>query len=296
MNERIFVLGGTGNSAQIDFADVLPDAGVTEWVRSPTSLPSLLRGHTAVLHGPRLFVLGGSEVTTLSARILVSTITPTGSLTPFERNPVDLPFPMSGHASVVIGDQLLLIGGYAQTPSAYARIASVYLADFTSDGGVGAWRALSALPAGRSEHDVAVIGDTVFCAGGTDSADAGVADLFAATFSSSTLSAWRSVGSLNGPLWNHQLVSVDDRLHLFGGNGPVGPQFTVQTSSLDDAGVLSSWSFGTPMMFPRGSPSVVRLGARLFVISGRVPGPLEAPALDVEVFGIEPTGALRRLP
>lgn len=86
-----------------------------------------------------------------------------------------LPEPVMFGEAVAVDDWVFVVGGRAQVFGGTAS-SRVYAAQAAADGALGAWTEVTALPVGRTNHELASVGDYLVVIGGADSAggDAGV--------------------------------------------------------------------------------------------------------------------------
>lgn len=139
----VFLVGGAGGDgasvATIVSARFGEDGELSAFEVQATSLPSARRHAAAVVHRDHLLVVGG-QATTDVANVLSCPVGATGAVGSC-RETTPLPVPRSRHRAVLHEGRLYVVGGRSKDGR------TVYVGDVSEDGGVGAWRATSELPA-----------------------------------------------------------------------------------------------------------------------------------------------------
>lgn len=150
----IFAIGGIETqpglaSAYVWRAEILADGVLSAWTEV-TPLPEGRSHHSSFIHGRTLFVLGGLDGSGVGfpsrtyLDYLWADIAEDGSLSDWTR--VSLPFGASTQSAIVLGDRVVLLGGFDEDISV---VDTVRAAPITG-GTLGAWETLSPLPFARA--------------------------------------------------------------------------------------------------------------------------------------------------
>ena len=106
----------------------------------------------------------GAEGNPVQSDVFVATIGKDGAIS--QAHPTaPLPTPTCFGEAVAVDDYVFVAGGRAQVFGANGTTA-VYASHVASDGSLGAWQAVAALPMGRTNHELAVVGDYLVLTGG----------------------------------------------------------------------------------------------------------------------------------
>ena len=103
----------------------------------------------------------GNPVTT---DVFVAAIGSAGAIAP-ARPTTALPMPVTFGEAVAVDDFLFVVGGRGQVFGAPGT-TSVLAAEILDDGSLAPWQTLGALPLGRTNHELALVGDYLVVAGG----------------------------------------------------------------------------------------------------------------------------------
>lgn len=282
-NERFWLIG----RHQTVEGRIVSDGGLDGWdnyaTRSPSFVTSKMRGE---VNGDVAYLVGGATSTGPSDDVLTASLHG-GELGPFTPARA-LPLPLQSHATLIAGGDLIVVGGFGQSPFTFEHVATVLAARILPDGGLEPWRTLNPLPSPRAGHAVGLIRDQLYCIGGETGLDASIPDVVVATLVDGGLGPWRSLPPIARGRTGHAVFARDDNLIVFGGNSGGVDFFDVQIAEFD-GGVLSGWHFGPPMRLTRSTPTLVTSGNDLHVLGGR-----RDPFLSPERYLLLPSGELQR--
>jgi N-acetylneuraminic acid mutarotase len=171
-NGRLYILAGWNGFSQHDdvyFAEIEADGTIGSWIGT-TSLPEArAHGYTAVVHDGAIYFIGGTTATnpaTLHRNVYYAAIQPTGEVGAWTETAA-LPVGLEAHTSVVVGDDIFVIGGHRQpTYPGYAMTDKVLKAHINPDHTLGAWTECCTLPEPLCHHSSLVLGDRVYVIGG----------------------------------------------------------------------------------------------------------------------------------
>eukprot|EP00667_Euglena_gracilis_P023231 EG_transcript_26180 len=197
-------------------------------------LPPARWGHSAVLHGTRLLVFGGTDGQLYHNDVLAFELQPpvphfAGLLA--VTNPDDSPSPRVCHTAVLLEDRMVVVGGMtsaALAPAGSSFANDVHLFDCRSNTWSGALRVAGQPPAPRARHTAVVHRNQVVLLGGHDDRQT-FSDLHLLTISKDgTLAHWSGAIVVNHgvppPLAGHTACLHGDGLVVYGGlAGDGGP-------------------------------------------------------------------------
>lgn len=104
----------------------------------------------------------GDDGNPASAEVFVASLDGTGV-----RPTTPLPVPVIFGEAVAVDDWVFVAGGRAQVFGGTAS-TKVYASQATADGSLGAWTEVAALPIGRTNHELVLVGDYLVVLGGAD--------------------------------------------------------------------------------------------------------------------------------
>ncbi|MFN3432323.1 MAG: kelch repeat-containing protein, partial [Candidatus Sericytochromatia bacterium] len=117
LGRHLYVLGGihgTRPTWDVERATILPDGRLGPFTAVPgLALSHARAGHTSVVVGDRLYVIGGRDGAGFLGSVEHAPIGPDGHLGPFSPTPgVDLATPRGIATSALVGQYLYVIGGH----------------------------------------------------------------------------------------------------------------------------------------------------------------------------------------
>lgn len=265
---------------------IVSDGGLDGWDNYTIPSPSAVSSKSSsAVNGDLVYLVGGATSTGPSDAVLTASLSD-GVLRAFTSTRA-LPLPLQSHATIVARGDLIVVGGFGQSPFTFEHVANVYAARIQPDGGLEPWRTLTPLPSPRAGHALGIVGDQLYCIGGETGLDASIPDVAVATLVDGGLGPWRSVAPITRGRAGHTVFSRDGDLILFGGTAGGVDFFDVQIAEFD-GGVLSGWHFGPPMRLTRATPALVTSGNDLHVLGGR-----RDSSLSPERYLLLPSGELQ---
>ncbi|PJA11829.1 MAG: hypothetical protein COX66_18825 [Elusimicrobia bacterium CG_4_10_14_0_2_um_filter_63_34] len=190
-----------------------------------------------------------------------------------------LPAARHAHASAISGGRLYAAGGVVSgTPS-----AEVWRADILNNGTLGAWTAMTPLPAARESHALLAWGGRLYAIGGFEGA--AKADVYWTTLDSNgNVGEWTAAQPLPGARYRHGAAVHNGFLYVFGGDNGVFPQSSVYSAAIGADGTLGSWSAQTALPSARAGHAVAVSSGRVF-ISGGLGAGLETTVWRADLSG-----------
>jgi hypothetical protein len=172
----VYVVGGADSTNaprdSVLYATASSTGAVGGWTNT-TVLPASLAFAAAVVATPAnspvtgtsyLYVLGGDSTASGKpvATVYVGTLTATGAVTSWNTTTA-LPAPVHSCGAVIFNGNVYVAGG---SGSGNGPVATVYRAAIQSDGALGAWQTLTALPFARSYFGFGLNGTFLYAFGG----------------------------------------------------------------------------------------------------------------------------------
>ena len=291
----VYVIGGndgTAALASVERAPLASDGTLGAFAVLPdVHLASARYGHTAVVIGNGLYVVGGTDGANALASVERAEIAPDGTLSPFAAVAgVQLATARSNHASVVIGDLLYVLGGTgAPGPLASVEIATIFpdgqLSTFTTVAGL-------ALPKRATTPTAFVLGDYVYVVGGKDDSGNILGTSLATIHPDGSLGGFADASSATqaGYRFGHTTELVGNHLYVIGGTAQATGN--VQCVAIDVGGALGTFTAtSVGLTTARAEQSTVVLGKYLYVIGGS-----GSAASSIERVTINDDGSLSTLP
>ncbi|MGN6106798.1 MAG: hypothetical protein ACTHU0_16945, partial [Kofleriaceae bacterium] len=234
----VYVLGG-GNTTVVERAAIQPDGSLGPFATVPgLALVTPRIGQTAVVIGSWLYVVGGVDPREITSTPLSSieraAIQPDGSLGPFSLVSSALVRARGGHASVLIGDALFVIGGNA-TAGTIDILRNVERAAIQSDGTLGSFAVVPGveLVTPRHRYAAVLLGNVLYAIGGLGAA------MPLASVERATVNPDGSIGPfstapgivLSGTRAGHTSAGIGNSLYVLGGSDSA-PSRTVESARL----------------------------------------------------------------
>lgn len=248
---RLYVIGGGDNIGvafdEILSAEVLPNGELSAWTQIET-LPEPRTKHAAVIHGDRLFILGGMT-SGPEASVIISSFRANGSITPPMIAPGMNPTlgqARRSHSGVGLSDRLLVFGG----DDASTTLSSAESAPIAGLEDVGPWRAVDALPERLRGIAAAAQDANVFALGGARdfATQDSIAEGWSARMdlqSGALREGWRALGAFDVARSGAGALVHGPYLYLLGGYsaGARGYLGDVQRARITADGLLDGgWS------------------------------------------------------
>lgn len=258
---RLHVFGGWSGAAATDtaFHAALDRNGAPgEWEPGPR-LPVALERPAAVAHGDRVYLIGGDDgVSAALDAVLGGTVAPSGAVEGWEALSAVLPAPRVGHAAVVVGDHVFVMGGATAIGGGAQR--AVLVSALGPDGPTG-WSTTSALASLAPAASAVTDGTRIWLASG---ATLQVAEVGAG----GALGAWEALPDIDGAAPSLELARSAGALFAIGGLASGVGRDDVFAAELDGAGDLGAWAPRPVLPGPRFGHRIVATDAHLVVTGG----------------------------
>jgi hypothetical protein len=282
----LYVLGGSGGSGPLDsieraFLNADSTIGSFDPV-AETALTTARSGHTSVVVGTTLYVIGGTGSAGPLSSVERAAIHPDGSLGSFALVPsTSLAVARTGQAGVIVGNSLYVIGG-AQGDG--MKLSSIERAVIQPDGTLGPFAIIPevALATARSDLACEVIGNWLYVIAGAAANSVRLGDVERAviqpdgTLGPFTLVAGRQLVTVRS---SHRSLVLGDGLYVLGGTGSGGVSQSVERAPITADGSLAPFATvpGVTLSTPRTGLAIATVGTSLYVLGGNDGnGPLRA--------------------
>jgi hypothetical protein len=227
---HIYVFGGTGTGgvqlSSIEYAPINSDGTLGTWTVLG-NLTSTRSSHTSVVHRGYVYIIGGLVGGTRQSLVEMASISNTGSISEW-RSTTSLPAARNGHASVVAGSYLYVIG----SDGTGAASDSVQYAYIGADGTLSAWRDAANLSSGRYDHGAYSYGGYIYILGGFVSSTRTATGEYAHINSDGSLGRWTATTNLETSRSDHPTVAYRGYIYNLAGLGVTG-NTTVNRASID---------------------------------------------------------------
>ena len=291
VGDHIYVIGGQQQAGAytplVERATRLADGSLSAFAAA-SELVTARRSAGCVVIGESLYVVGGQiarDPNDFTGSVERAPLLEDGSLGPFEAVTSSLQAPRARHATLVIDDELLVLGG---TTAANYVEASVERAPIADDGSLGAFETLPfALVAPRRDMSALRLDDTLYVIGGTEAPES----LEAAPLANGSLAGPFATlpFPLAAPRRGHTAEIVDNHVYLFGGHAPSGQ--TTERLSLQAGGGLGAFTaYRDDDAVRRARLTSVVLGDFVYLIGGVTTG--TAPTAQIARAPIAKDGTL----
>lgn len=165
----LYVVGGYSTSsplADVQVARLAGDAGIGRWDAS-APLPSTRHAHGAAANGSFVYVTGGASGAGMgeapSDTVYFGVLRGDGRVDSWTTSPRGFSTKRGGHASIVHGNRLYVLGGLSDQN---AYLSDVQVARLNPDGTIAAWSFTESFAQGRFAHAAVAFGDFLYVLGG----------------------------------------------------------------------------------------------------------------------------------
>lgn len=264
---RVFFAGGTqGGSSNTPaiYSAPIDSSGVIGTFTAASTLPNSLNMAQVVVTKNRIYLIGGSIVTTPTASTWFATINSDGTLGSWSAGPT-LPVTITHSSSFITKNRVYLVGGLVSgSPS-----AAVYSAPIDVSGVIGTWVAETTLPITCYLAAVAVIKNRVYLIGGYQSGTT-VASIYQTTINTDgTLGTWSlSASALPGVLNSTQVVVTRKKLFVIAGTPGSNYSPYIYAAPINTDGSLGTFTSSATLPVAVSSHRVVVTSSRLYIIGG----------------------------
>jgi len=232
IKNRVYLIAGNSVNGLSSDVDVVT-AGMDGAVGTPIKVGQLQfarMGHTSLVVGRYLYVFGGTGGG--PQYVERAMIDNDGRLGAFEvAQGVTVQTPRNGHASVIVGNYVYLIGGSSGTGS---DLDSIERAQIDNNGDLGPFEQVAGrqLLAGRTRFSIAVSGTKLFIIGGQRNGSPIENVERAELRPDASIGDFEPAGSLAMARAGHVSTVVGDTVYVFGGENSSGPIDSVESAKI----------------------------------------------------------------
>jgi N-acetylneuraminic acid mutarotase len=265
------------------------EIGVARWGRLSrdgflpvTPLPYAAQGICLAASHGYLYAAGGWNGSSVIAAVYRAAVGVDGSLGAWQAC-TSLPAGRAYAGVAVANEHLFVAGGW---DSATLR-SEVYSAPINADGSLGAWQAVTVLPAAAHGLSLTAAEGHLFAVGGQLAPGTYSAAVYAAAVTGQgTLQSWNSVGVLPEALAFHAAVRAGSHLYIAGGLNSLGLRSAIYSAQLSPGGV-GTWALCGALAAPVCAAAGVGAGGHLLVLGG---GTSSGPTAAVAAAALAPGG------
>jgi N-acetylneuraminic acid mutarotase len=267
--KALYVIGGAtsaGPVAEVWRAEVSATGAASAW-RRETPLPGPRVGAAAVLHGNRLFVLGGSSQLQSSRvdsnEVLTAELDASGRVGPW-RSLAPLPQARTAVNTVATRNALVVLGGLGAS-----RQGEVWFAPMLNGGALAPWTVAATRAADRGGGVALAGGRQVVWLGGRNASGAATDEVLTFEADDGALATtWTVRATLAAPVSGAAVITARASLIVAGGRIGGVPTTTVTRSSRAGTGAVSTTALPALPVALADATGLFRDGV-LYVIGGR---------------------------
>jgi hypothetical protein len=238
------------------------DASFGPWQSAGNMLMTRSRS-SAVIAGQYLYVIGGNGIDSSQflGSIERSRIKSDGTLDTWELAGA-LSSPRAGHASVLVGQYLYVLGGETTLFGMQSNL--VERAVIKPDGSLSTWETMPAMLAPRADFAAIVVNNYLYVIGGYNTGNQNFTQVEAAKINADgTVDSWTLASSTLSP--KYSAVSEGNVIYAIGNDN------TIERSESKDDGTLSFWNIVSLMPGNKSSTSALLADGYLYAIGAFYP-------------------------
>lgn len=185
-NNWIYIVGGLTSfyPSNVYRGKIEATGDILKW-EPMEPLPKILRYSSVSLKDNHIFVLGGHQNGEVYDEIYFSTINSDGSLNSW-KSMQTLPNPSTYHTSLVINQEIFIIGGSTNSQGSLELTNKIYMAEIKTDASLSTFTTISSLPEARGLHGSIVNNGRFYVIGGWNKEKTSTDSVFIGSFSSVT--------------------------------------------------------------------------------------------------------------
>jgi Kelch motif protein len=199
----------------VDGSVVDPKGPLGPFSTIPDKLPIARVLHATVTADRSVYVIGGFTENTLTSDVERAIVGTDDVLMPFA-NAGTLVSPRAGHASIVLGSFIYVIGGFVDEQG--MAVTSIERVTINPDGTLGSFSTLPIkLVRGRAGHTVEVVGSSLYVIGGSDGTVGDGSIERAQINPDNTIGNFAIVSGITEAVVGHTSHVIGNRLYVIGG-------------------------------------------------------------------------------
>jgi hypothetical protein len=209
----VYLIGGyqiSGSSREVYRAQIQPNGTLGAW-QPQNPLPAAMYGHTSVLYGSRIYVLGNWY----EHQVFFVEIQPDGTLGTWHTT-TSLPEFLYASDAAIVGDRLFVFGGKEIIDGVQTIVPHVRYADIQPSGHLTVWTSTDPMPQARWFHQVEFLCGRVFVVGGAGAGGL-VPEVTEGEIFPDGSVAWTNIGTIPNPTSGNGLAQMDAYLYYLPG-------------------------------------------------------------------------------
>ncbi len=258
-NSSDFISGNPEDNIQFDSDQIhrgTLSGGATNSWQSTSALPLGRQGQQTVAYNDRLYIIGGSSVTSSgttpmsgSSAIQKANVNSDGTLGSWQNAGTMPGVGYNTHfAATTYNGFLYLIGGDEGSGT------SVYMARFGADGSLGPWENEPSLSAANNAASAVAYNGYVYVVGGGSTGETApftTSVYYAVVHADGSLGTWQSTSTLSTAIGMTQAISYNGYLYAVGGLSSGGAVNTAYYAKLNSDGSVGTWQSTTAFQTAR---------------------------------------------
>lgn len=217
---------------------------ITGWTTG-TALPASVCYASVFVTKNRVYLCGGSNVTSAIATVYTAPINTDGTLGAWSTG-TSLPAALHHSQGIITKNRVYLLGGENSSGSV---TNIVYTAQINSDGTLGSWVTDTSLPINLHFPATFVTKTKVYLCGGSNGTNLLDTIYSAPINADGTIGVWSlESNTIPASIYYPQAVTIKNKVYILGGMNSSGSAVnTVYTAAINTDGTLGSWTIGTSL-------------------------------------------------
>jgi N-acetylneuraminic acid mutarotase len=235
----------------------------TKWELVPKNVPpTTLVGGSVITIGGRIYILGGYEKDMVSSSIYYAPIKKDKTVGMWRRTGT-LPFAISGASSIVLNNELILVGGIDE---AGVVTSAIFKATITEDDKLTDWTFCGEISVPLSDSQLIKLDKRLYLVGGHNGV-APVQNVYKITIENGVADV-DEYTPLPIPLHSFTYAKLGNKLYIVGGVGKRGTSRTVLVSVIFDNNDISEWEFDTDLPFEVDNIKAINSKDSFYLLGG----------------------------
>jgi N-acetylneuraminic acid mutarotase len=216
VEDKIYVIGGLVEATPVSTIEVY-DPATNTWDTTKSKMNYKRWGHSAIVVGGKIYVMGGIETTLGSATTSAEVFDP---VTDTWEEIEPMPNVRATHGSCVLDGKIYLIGGEPHEPPGGEFLSSVDVYDPQNN----TWSSAAQLPQPNIYLSASVVNGKIYAIGGAIHGGEAAQTIF--EYDPQT-DQWTQKSNLKTGRWSLTTVTIDDMIYCIGGStGPTSSGVT----------------------------------------------------------------------
>ncbi len=280
-NGYIYIMGGFASSTyyrDVQYSKIQSDGSIGAWSSLASFNTPARFGHAGFAYNGYIYITGGCTAdniiscTAWTTNVQYASINADGTLGAWTNNPNSFLSARYGHSATVYNGYMYIMGGNIQGGNANI----IQYASINADGSVGTF-AVSAnnYTTNRQEHTTIALAGYLYVMGGNNGGSFLNTVQYAPINADGSIGVWSTSTNFTTARFGHASIAYNNKLYIIGGcNAGACSSWLgdVQYTSIDPAGVTSTYSTTTSLSSTRFGHASVTYNGYLYVVGGNVGG------------------------